>query len=1058
MKRILLLLSIFATSSAWAQISNFGFGGVKIPQFMASTVNSNNALPVVFRARIAGLKPNQSYKYFTRAINYGDFGSTAAVPGAGISLFLDSGNWKASSSPGFGSASGHDTFWTNGAGEYEGWFGFVGTSDSRFKAGKNVYPCIIVAGLSGMVGDSLRTYGMDSIHVAGFGAGKSIDSCTGIWGKSLATNKSFVAIYDNVNGMGRPISMTMVEKDEITVTSAVGYYSSNVEAKDGYWGCVMPNDNANGIQRIEKLDRYNGLISYANTDADSKWGGSNKNTINPTGGKSSPIALDENDAALVSPMIEFWARTSTTNEGAGTKEVYVVRKYSNSNAQSVRLSLVGGTATKGTDFNLTEPRTITFQPGGQANDTTKITLTDDNIAEGDETIVVRLDNAVNCVIGTEVAHTITVNDNDIATLSMAKTLITVKETAGTASIKVKLDKAVSTPSSIRMFVKKQGDSTKIPNEFSLGASYKDSVFSIGKSNGPDSITIKAKIFDDLIFDQTDSIWLCIRQKSGIAKTGTDSIALLLSLDNDGPAHVRFIQNSLTVGEGSGSVKVKIKIVSRTDASADFTLRSLPTLSTATQGTTAPPADFTFPSSQLISIDTTSKDTISISVPLLDDQIWEPTEVITFNLGFLNNIVIDKPDTMRVYLLNDDLPLYSIGTITKQTKTGKVADSLNVHCRVAGVVHGVNMITSPGVQFTLMNNTGGIGVLSPTKAFGYTVKEGDSVLVQGKVDQVLGMVVMDALDTIIRVAQNKTLRTPNVAGNVDETTESRMTKFNRVILANSTDWPATALTANTVRLVKVKHTDGTMDSILIDAETNIDGTTAPGGYFNVTGIGGQIDAGSPYNDNYVLVPRYLNDFETSTLPTVNFKVTTDTVFELATSATMTFNVVPLDENFSFDLVVSGGNCTTPQDYTFAKKTINVLKNNSVNPVNITLTDDVLPDGNKTLKISIRNIQGPGAIGKDSVYSLYIKDDEANRVQTFAAGNIKLYPNPASGVAYVSSNQNITALQLIAADGRTVYTDGASKAYSIPLENLSAGVYMVKLTGSDGVIYSAPLMVK
>jgi hypothetical protein len=142
----------------------------------------------------------------------------------------------------------------------------------------------------------------------------------------------------------------------------------------------------------------------------------NRNTKNPSGGATSPIIFTVDDAPMIAPKIEFWARTSTIGEGAGKFNVYVTRKYSNSDNQSVRLYVVGGTAAKGAsaDYDLVEPKVIKFKPGIAASDTTVITLNDDNIAEGSETIVLRLDQAANCVIGTEVAHTATVTDNDIA--------------------------------------------------------------------------------------------------------------------------------------------------------------------------------------------------------------------------------------------------------------------------------------------------------------------------------------------------------------------------------------------------------------------------------------------------------------------------------------------------------------------------------------------------------------------------------------------------------------------------------------------------------------------
>ena len=1057
MKKLLLLFLTIASVSAYGQMVTMGVQGLKVPQIMASTKGGSYALPVVFRVQLQGLQPNRAYKYVTRGIVATDFTSNAAYPGAGNSVFLDSGNWKTTSSPSFATASGHDTFWSNVAGIYEGWFGFVPTTDSRFDPGKNVYPFIMYSAIGAT--DSVRGYVLDSMHMVAFGAGKNTDSCTGIWGKSATTSKNFVALYDNVAGSGRPISMTMIEKDEITISGAVSYYSANVDGIATRWGCVIPNNNANGIRRIENLGRYTGSFSYANTDADGIWGPSNKSTINPTGGRITPIALDENDAALVQPYIEFVSKTSSTTEGSGKKEVYVVRKYSNSASQTVRIRVIGGsTATKGLteDYDVTEPRTITFLPGGQINDTTKVTIVDNAIAEPDETVIFQLDQPTNCIIGSQPDHTLTIVDNETGNVSMASAVIIGKETDGTIGIKMKMDKAVSAPSTIRLFVKSKGDSSFIPGEFKLGKSFIDSVFTLGKTTGPDSITIRCTVIDDVNKDWDDTFTMAIRVKSGAAKVAKDSICTVIIKDNDGPSYIKFVNSALSISEKGGSIKIKIKVISKKDAGGDFVLRFLSSGSTATQGT-----DFNFsPTSQTITIDKNTPDTISVSVPIIDDLLYEPTENMRFTLGILGNVIVQKPDSLNISILNDDFPFYSPTTISKQNKVGKVADSLNVKCRVSGTVHGGNMLSGGGVQYTIMDKTAGVVVLSAIKNFGYNVTQGDSVMVQGTVGQINGMVTMINLDTIVKIVGGRALRTPNISTDVDETTESKMTKFTRVILVNSSDWPSSALSANTTKIVPVRHTDGTTDSLLIDAETNIDGTSAPAGYIDVTGIGGQADSTSPYTGRYYLAPRFLTDITASTLPILTFKHTTDSVYETADSiSNIAFNVVPMDENFKFDIVVkaSGTTAVSPTDYNFTTRTINVIKNNSVSPIKCNISDDVVSDGTKFLVFALRNIVGPASLGADSLLIVKIKDDEASNVKKFALGNIVMYPNPAKGMVIIQAKTILQKVQIMGMDGRIVWTGSASNKFEIELD-FASGIYQVKVTDNEGNLFSEPLLVR
>lgn len=1027
------------------------FGGILVPQYMPS--GTSTRLPVVWKGRVDGLQPNTAYQYSVSLITSGERDTaTTSFRGAGNRLFIDSNNWKYSTAyPNFNTGADCDTFYTGGGGEYIGWFCMTNTGNSRFTAGTALYPYIAVRNVN--TGIITRYYCPDSITVLAWGSNPSQDTGTGIWGKSLAPGKSMVALYDNETGFGRPIAMTYAENENFTVPSTVGFYTTNVNGVSGRWGTIIPNVLANGIRRIENFAWLSGMSLYANTDADGIWGPSAKSTVNRSGGSTTPVALDENDAALVPPVVEFWARTSNADEGVATKEVYVVRKYSNSQGQSVRLTVSSGTATKGAtnDYTLTEPKTINFAPGGQVNDTTKITIIDDNVAEGDETIILRLDNPSNCTIGTEISHTITIKDNDIANIVIGQKTVVAKETDGKIGITLKMDKPVNSPSSVRILVKKLGDSTYIPGEFSLGSSTRDSVISLGKVGATDSVTIFAKVFDDFIGDPHDTIVVVIRQLSGTAAI-SDSLITLVVLDNDGPAVVRFVGSEVVTSETAANVKIRIQVVSKTDAGGDYTLRYINSGSTATQG-----SDFTYsPSSQIFTIDENTPDTMVVTVPLLDDDIYEPTENILFSLGTLSNVRIMNPDSFNVVLLNNDLPMYNIGTINKQTKADGTPDSLNVKCRINGTVYGVNTRTS-GLGFTVIDHTGGIAVFTPSKTFGYTVKEGDSVRIQGTVRHFQGTAQMDFVDTIIFLAGNKTLKAATVVTNINESTESNLVQIRRVKLVDASEWPTAALSNNGFKYVRVQYTDGTTDTLNIDAETNIDGTPAPVGYVNITGLGGQFDNSTPFKSSHVLSPRYLTDIVAASLPTVSFSKTTDNITELADSFRMDFVVAPLDENFSFDVAIKGGTAVSPTDYDFNTRTISVIKNNSVLPIRANISDDATSDGEKTLVFVIRNINGPGAIGADSTLTLTIADNEPSNVKGFAAGNIRMYPNPSAGKVFVNSTQKLSSVAVYALDGRCVWnSQQVNEQFEIGIS--AAGIYIVKATSISGDMFSEALIIR
>jgi hypothetical protein len=410
-------------------------------------------------------------------------------------------------------------------------------------------------------------------------------------------------------------------------------------------------------------------------------------------------------------------------------------------------------------------------------------------------------------------------------------------------------------------------------------------------------------------------------------------------------------------------------------------------------------------------------------------------------------------------LDDDFPIYKIGKISKQTSAAKTADSLNVKCRVFGIVYGVNT-RSGGLGFTIRDNTGGMGVFSASKTYAYTVKEGDSVMIQGSIGQFQGTVQIDRIDTMIKLASNRPLVNATVVTTIGETAESNLVRLERVKLMDLAEWPSTALAVNKFAYVRVISTSGTVDTLNIDSETDIDGTSAPTGYFNVTGLGVQFDNSSPYTSKYYLAPRYTGDIVAASLPTVNFMKKTDFVFELADSFKMDISVFPSDENFKFDVVCLGGTAITPTDYDYATKSIQVTKNNNYFFIKSNITDDLVSDGDKIVSFAIRNIDGPGSIGKDSIMTLTIKDNEASLAKTFAQGNFKVYPNPANEFVVFSNSKNISKIEVLDMAGRLLANHSMNQTEDIYTMNVIgfSGFVFVRITDLNGQTFVERLVVK
>jgi DNA/RNA endonuclease YhcR with UshA esterase domain len=209
------------------------------------------------------------------------------------------------------------------------------------------------------------------------------------------------------------------------------------------------------------------------------------------------------------------------------------------------------------------------------------------------------------------------------------------------------------------------------------------------------------------------------------------------------------------------------------------------------------------------------------------------------------------------------PLRSIASVIGVNSNG-VLDSLGARVRLTGTVYGINQYSSSttpvGLQFVIMDGTGGIMFRRAGTNFGLDtlnpngpLVEGDSVELVGVLEQFNGLTQINC-DTILRVASGRTLASPTVVTALDESTENRLVRLNGLVLVGS-NWPTNPVTSG----VNVNVSNGTSTFVLrILPTTNIDGTPAPTGYFDLVGLGQQFDNSVPLTAGYQITPRSLAD--------------------------------------------------------------------------------------------------------------------------------------------------------------------------------------------------------
>lgn len=523
--------------------------------------------------------------------------------------------------------------------------------------------------------------------------------------------------------------------------------------------------------------------------------------------------------------------------------------------------------------------------------------------------------------------------------------------------------------------------------------------------------------------------------------------------------ISFQTTSISINEGGGSITLQANIA---NANANSTSVDIDVVNTSTADAGN---DFTFSPPHTITFPANSSDSIVITIPIIDDNAPEGNETILFTFDNSNNgAVFGADDTVRVTIFDNDYRKVNIGDIATVDADG-VSDSLGGLYEVTGKVYGYDQ-RSPGYQFTIRDQTGGLGTFGPADAFGYSPEQGDSITIRGQLAQFRGLAQLSFIDTIIFYQSNQPLRGPKLVTALGEGTESDLVQFDNVtasgVWSSGNQWV---------------YINGGNDSISVrvnPSSNNLVGKPIPSKPFTLVGIGGQFDFSSPYTSGYQIFPRDTNDIiepKDSLSPFSLLSPANNASVTVGGAGTQLLNITwapsqqaqgLLPPTYEFLMDVPTGDFSSP---VFSRPSNTGGSAAALGLPYFQIATFLAGQGVSvgqsasfiwTVRATTTNNHSRLA---DMPFNITLTRDAINSVKIALGDKLSVYPNPTANVVFVEAPEAIKNITIASLDGKvqtTQVVNGTLKA-NVNTTNLKNGMYIVSVE-TEGAVHTHRLIIQ
>ncbi|MDB4842362.1 autotransporter domain-containing protein, partial [Gammaproteobacteria bacterium] len=741
---------------------------------------------------------------------------------------------------------------------------------------------------------------------------------------------------------------------------------------------------ANGTLTIN-AGATSGTISIAGIVDDSSAEGSETVVLTLSGPSNAVLGNDSVHTYTISdndgtPTVAFSSTSSADLESVSSRSLAVVIPFASDQDVVVNYSVTGGTAGSGTDYSLSAG-TLTIDSGATSGTIVIPSIVDDSADEADETIIVTLSSPTNATLGTDVVHTVTINDNDNPPV-IDFNLTSSSGDEATSSKVITVDLSEISTKSITVNYSIAGTATGSGEDYTLGSG----AITVNAGETTASITI-ASIIDDSA-DEPDETVIITLSSPANATLGTDIVHTFTINDNDTTPVVDFSSSTSSGLESvtSAGITLNLSAVSAQNVTVNY----------AVTGTaTGAGADYTLSSGTATINAGETTGTITVG-SIVNDLINEANETVIVTLSSPSNATLGSDD-IHTYTITDDdgKPTVDFNTTSSngvESVSSKAitvdlsavsSENVTVNYSVTGTASG------SGADYTLVNGSVTInaGSTNGTITIGNII---DDLL--DEIDETVIVTLSDPVnanlgtDIVYTYTINDNENVPTISFDVisssnDESVSSQAIAVNLSTISSkdiTVNYSVTGTAtgsgkdfrlANESITIKAGENSGTIiitdivDDLLDEANETV-----------IVTLSNPINAILDSNNSHTYT---INDNDN--IPDIDFSITSSKGDEPSPSIIITVDVSKISgKKISIDYQLTGTATGSGIDYTLENGTLIIDAGENTGTITIpSIIDDDFAEENETIIITLSNPTN-ATLGNDYIYThTILANDEDKR---------------------------------------------------------------------------------